>query len=624
MRFLSYIALFAGGLLVGLGLHKFIFSNKEVSADSPLSVQVPAEGNGSGLSITQAGEVFSRMEADPSISNTIRALQVMEGISPEDIPGLMEKLMKDPENQMIPFLLRSYTSADPRAALAFVLAMDEGMDRARYLSTVFQTWLHFDREAAMEAARALESYEDRSMVMGMLQNRMDADQPMEAFARLQASPNGGNPREYGRLFAIWARSDPDAAMQALHSIADQSARMTALSSLVGSVFMRNPDRAVELVMGLPQGNEKTRAIEMVAAKWVDKDLDGALAFCESLPPDVLQNLSHSFLLYRASEKDPERMLQWVDITFTGEKHAEALGTVLRQLTNQSPRRAAEVVAGLPFGQDYSSAVMAVSHSWARKDPLGAWEWARELPVGNERNLAFRQISRQMAEQDLAQAENMVLQLEDPDQQSILLGEVARTMANRDPQEALSWAGSLPQDVRTDGYTSVLEEWSQRDPANAAAFYANSDFLDSSPQLGAFLAANWVSVDPVAAVDWVASLPESDTRQSALRRATSQWLMNDSYRASEWIAGLPEGELREGAVSTLVFYLRQQQDFASGMEWALELKNEAGRTGITEGLLRDWSRSDPRAAAQAVLDSGLPGAQQEALLKLIEGTEDHGN
>ena len=134
-----------------------------------------------------------------------------------------------------------------------------------------------------------------------------------------------------------------------------------------------------------------------------------------------------------------------------------------------------------------------------------------------------------------------------------------------------------------------------------------------------MARNWVSMDPLAAVDWVKTLPEGQTKTLALRRATTQWLLNDTYRASEWIAGLPEGELREGAVGTLVFYLRQQEDFAAGLEWALELKDEAVRTGMTEGLLRDWSKADPEAAARAILDSGLPGGQQEALLQVIRKT-----
>ena len=117
----------------------------------------------------------------------------------------------------------------------------------------------------------------------------EKDASTDDAASAYVATEGDSPESYiVRDGKVAPGMDPDAALQALQSIPDRSARMSALASLIGNLYARNPERAVELVKGLPPGMEKTRAVEMVATKWMDTDLEGALAFCETLSPEMLR------------------------------------------------------------------------------------------------------------------------------------------------------------------------------------------------------------------------------------------------------------------------------------------------------------------------------------------------
>ena len=98
--------------------------------------------------------------------------------------------------------------------------------------------------------------------------------------------------------------------------------------------------------------------------------------------------------------------------------------------------------------------------------------------------------------------------------------------------------------------------------------------------------------------------------------THQWARRDFAAASAWAQQQPVGKVRDRALQTMVSVLAESDPKA-----ALELQRTSPAVGPGESMsayhsiFRNWSKTDPRGAAEAALQ--LPdGASRESALQTI--------
>lgn len=116
-------------------------------------------------------------------------------------------------------------------------------------------------------------------------------------------------------------------------------------------------------------------------------------------------------------------------------------------------------------------------------------------------------------------------------------------------------------------------------------------------LGAQVAAQWIAVDPSAAIAWVRSLPEGGGKSAALLQTSYRWTKVDPVGASAYAATSEDlrfvravaGKWAETAPS-------------AALAWARTLPAGSARTEALSGAGAIWAQSDPQAAAAYV--SGL--------------------
>ncbi len=165
-------------------------------------------------------------------------------------------------------------------------------------------------------------------------------------------------------------------------------------------------------------------------------------------------------------------------------------------------------------------------------------------------------------------------------------------AVKDPQGAWDYAQNLPDDgtdLRLNTLKGILKTWATQDPAQAAAKLATLSLVEKS-----------ASQDNVSAV------------------IAERWLKQDPEAASKWVDTLPPGNARDSAVMAVV-ETASQNDLPTAFNWTTTMSDPAKRGSLITGIVRQWARTDPEAATQAVLKQypNNNNGRQATLLGLIK-------
>ncbi len=289
-----------------------------------------------------------------------------------------------------------------------------------------------------------------------------------------------------------------------------------------------------------------------------------------------------------------------------------------------------------------AAVLSLKES----DVSSAVRWLESLSGPSRPNL-YRELFLDWTEKDMEAAKRKVVQLRNPEGQERAARAVARAMALRDSEEALDWAESLQEPVRTKAIKSalavlafnnpraaweslqripdgadrnetaqlILERWGRRDPA-AALNWADENAGDEMLRnMAGSLILNLAERDPQAAVAYLDNLPLGDARDHILRNVIGKAAYADPDATAHWVEQL-SGADRSTAIPAL---LRAWASFEprEAAEYAEQLgEDEQFWPGI-DGIAGNWSRMDPAAAVEWA--ESLPdGERLQALVSAAGG------
>jgi hypothetical protein len=269
-----------------------------------------------------------------------------------------------------------------------------------------------------------------------------------------------------------------------------------------------PERAFAEALAIDDWQLKSRAVERVAAVWVDQDRTGALVEADRLPDDNVGRAFRAALVRRLVEIDPAAMVAYVNAI--PEHENRLAGAVATQLELVEPLEALGWAEKLD-GRVGEAARRTALQTWARTDPLAAFAYATSLPLGDER-----------------------LQL---------LQVVATGYGRKDPDAALAWAESLPQGPAS-LLASVIAGISQVDPKRAldVAFlddprYLGSGFAPGRASMLSTVIANAVTSSGLAIADIaerVLTMRDWNARNMAVATLADSWMRVDPAAAFEWV------------------------------------------------------------------------------------------
>ena len=106
-------------------------------------------------------------------------------------------------------------------------------------------------------------------------------------------------------------------------------------------------------------------------------------------------------------------------------------------------------------------------------------------------------------------------------------------------------------------------------------------------------ANWATMNPVAAIEWVEKQPDTQATREVTMMIASGYAQKDPEQALRWAATLP-GEHGQLVMSQVIQHVAQNDpELASSMVGRMDEGEQ--RTSATGAIAQMWSQSDPRAA-----------------------------
>jgi hypothetical protein len=277
-----------------------------------------------------------------------------------------------------------------------------------------------------------------------------------------------------------------------------------------------------------------------------------------------------------------------------QERAASLRAAGAEAARKDPASALALVGNFTSEQDKLEFLRGIYSVWAAFDPVSALDYAKSsLTAGLARSEA--------------------------------IGIAVNKWASKDPRAAWLWSeANLTGPLQEQAFTDVLIGWTRRSPADAARWLASTGY-NSQPLLNA-VASTWAERSPKDAYNWAKSLPNSESRITALIGPTREWLnqnpkeaipiitaelsqpnraplattfadvlgTNDPTSASGAVDSLPPGPAKDEAAATLAI-VWAASDIKAAVAWSNSLSNEAMRRQVVTHIATTWGAIDPDAA-----------------------------
>lgn len=507
-RLLRYVPLFAAALAAGWLL--------------PAGRSRPAGGAAvsSAAGTAAPGQAGSRNAGIPQPSGLPGDLIHLENI--DDTPTLRAAWQNaDPETRTI--LIRRWAELDPADAIRFFL-LDTGKGAARDLvatNTVFEIWTEQDPAACL---RWICGLPDSSRLVSLMHFSFFDIHGVGIKSQLESAPQatmalwrGAVPviRSVlcGQVFQYLFAHDPAAALNELEKL-PETQRWRALSQAAET---KEPGLLLQILNDRPELRCQEKAYGALCEAYAEKDIAGAQAFAESLPPGATRDQASVCVISKLAETDPDAALAWMESHAPTRENRES---VYQEIAQSDPARALELCSksGMSFPYQVNDHI------------------------------------KKLAENDWPTVEAMVTQAPDSRVRNQLLEAMGSGIA---PQ-----AGDSPQ--KLEPYLSLLSATGANSDAVSVNLLANvdssqlpatTDWLATQPEslqaaLFSALAYRLSKESPGIAAAWLARQPESPDRTHALLNNTATWASRDPQAAAEFSLTLPPGTDHDYAVLNL--------------------------------------------------------------------------
>jgi len=168
--------------------------------------------------------------------------------------------------------------------------------------------------------------------------------------------------------------------------------------------------------------------------------------------------------------------------------------------------------------------LAVLDNWIQTDLPGAFGWACQLPDGDSRQRALEKIIPVLT------AEN--------------------------PQTTMAWLSDLNPEPDEAIYRELFLRWAAIDPFQTIQLRQQLPDQDQGDLVLCAIMRAWMEREPDAALDWVKSQPDSESRNKALETCIGELAKTDVPGALALAEFLPEGDRRSTVMAGLITTMPQ--------------------------------------------------------------------
>jgi hypothetical protein len=563
----------------------------------------------------------------------LRVPSKISSLTGEEIKLRVETMLASPvrNSQEFQLLMARWVVTDLEAAKAWMRAFPDDKcqsyaSSAQPVRDFFKAWAALDPAAAMAEALAVKGEKTFTAQDAVITGLAGADFGVVAEV-LSNTPEGkNNPRE-------------------------------AVAELMKQLLARDRPAALALAMSLP-GAMGDGAVQGIAAVWARTDPRAALDWSQQHADAATRDNASKTILTEWARHDPLAVGPMLLQKRPGAAdvfHQEAAAEAIARLSASSPEAAAEFVAqfypqdrlkanlsSLFFrlmrddgGNPQSAAAMCAcvnllppemlktTKLWGNRwmsNLKPSWERVLELPDSPGRQFLLGEIGRKFATQDPVQMVRDIMKEPDAGRREELL----RASFSESHGLHITWGKQAIEDFRrtveslpssVQGLGAAHLAWSLwgQDPLGAAEVIRQYPKATEAPDLITNLGYQMAGkVDLPTAQNWADSLPTTEARGQGYSGIVSGRYSEDSEATSRWVQGLPAGPGRDGAASSLANYAKED-DPEAAFAWAASVQDSKIRIDAAKGVVKSWAAMDLPAAQQAVEQSSLPPDQKTLLL-----------
>lgn len=594
------------------------------------------------VDVLALGSSFARGEALYALSGRMD----VEGVQALIIEAQTLPRVNDKRDALV-VLFQRYAELDPGPALAFLRSNNLHNDMG-LVATIFGSWAESDLAGALDAVHGIANVTMMQVAADAVIETWRNLDPEVARKLLNDMPQRYNPSgAIARQVADAAHYDPVVALGDALNLPQAQARAETVAEIGRLWARKNPQAAMEYGQTLADSHARQLFLQGVLGEWTLADPDSAMAAIIAMKPGRLRHPLRITALDRLITRDPARALEWAG-RFEHNRPGRTVYTmhVLRKWAIADPTAAAARLAGLPRDARVNL-VEVIASNYARSDPAQALAWVDRLGSEAELSQALPAAVRAVAERDPDMAMNFLLNrkasparsnaisvliahmadngnasqastyldyLTDDAARAQAIGAVANNWSIDDPHAALAWSQTLRREDRNVATRSAMAVWAQLDLA-AAVSYAqqNAQSLDNGAISGVL--NEYLMADPAAAVDWLERFADDPHHQHRVMMAVGHWAQSDVAAARRYAQNYADPQMRNSLLSAVVQQWAEL-DAREAARWVAQLPQGDELAGVAQQVASRLARSDYQYAANWASELSAGSARDGALGAVI--------
>jgi hypothetical protein len=423
----------------------------------------------------------------------------------------------------------------------------------------------------------------------------------------------------------WAALDPIQAMEHASKLDDRSSRGALLYIAAEVLAARNPDAVFNFVSN--SKNVVTKLMNAHAVLPVLAKIDPARVtkYLADHPQfrsfeDIYEQVGAAY-----AAKSPIEALNWAAALPSYKLREEAGKSAWVAWASADPAKAAAALRNpstplLPTKTWSQDVYRTLGSSFSAKDPQAARDWIESLPDQRDQNQAWAFFKPPLDQLGPDAALELVNSISSPDGKSNLADRIVAELAKKDLTRAIAWTDRLTGETRERAIGSLINEWSQTDPAAAVGYASALPQSKSRTDLLRRSVPAWSIHDPEAALAWTRTLQSEDRNKIATETARALRVF-DPQRAVAWLDLIENPTSRDHTMQEIVGALAGV-DGPGAVALATTL-SEGRQTDAFSSIARSWAFNDYQATGnwiQTLQPGRARDAAIEAYVSVIDGLD----
>ena len=342
-----------------------------------------------------------------------------------------------PENDLRFAALTSWAEADPQAAMAAVLKIEDGLVKTTTIDWIATQWAERDFAAAFSFMTNLRDTSIRSKALAAIAIAPSGQsRPAEMFAALRQYGPVGDVTLTSNLLQEWAKQDPASASAALSDMQPGPAKDVATTMLVRGCLSTHNGKAQDVlrwIASLSGENAQSSATEAAFEELARRDAPTASELLAQAP-SASRTAAVRGLASGWSASDPEQAAAWAAQLPQDQKTA-ALSIAIEEWARRVPDRAAAFAQAHDSNGELVSSVVA---EWLPHSPEQATAWVDKLPTGEVRDAGLARVAEIIGREDSGAAALWAQRISSASQREEQLRRVCDQWLSVDPVAAKAW------------------------------------------------------------------------------------------------------------------------------------------------------------------------------------------